>query len=57
MHESYEKHFVAGTGLGHEEPTRSAMKKCYKMPYKPDIIHYFFEFAPFKSFLNENEQF
>jgi hypothetical protein len=27
------------------------------MSYKPDIIHYFYEFAPCKSFLNENEQF
>jgi hypothetical protein len=27
------------------------------MLYKPDINYYFFEFAPFKSFLNENEQF
>jgi hypothetical protein len=45
-YESYKKHFVARTGLGHDELAR----KCYKMPYKRDFVY----FALFKLFLSEN---
>jgi hypothetical protein len=40
-YESYNKHFVARTGLGHDELARR------------DIIHYFFYFAPFKQFCGQ----
>jgi hypothetical protein len=44
----------AYTILPYVFPVKLILSKCYNMPYKRDIIHYFFYFAPFKPFLSEN---
>jgi hypothetical protein len=44
LYEFYKKHVLARTDLGYDELTTN---KCYKIPYKRDIIHDFFYFTPF----------